>query len=183
MSNLTIKIQVLNVSVNTGTTKTGKPFQTAEVAYKNLTNQGKVESKKVTEYVGAFKVAAQAAAGQVYDVMTEKKGEFREWISMERVLDGGQANTAPAPSAPTSVGSTTAYKSTYETPEERAKKQVYIVKQSSLSVAAHLRSVGAKTPPALDDVIADAQKLVDWVLDEGSVKPAPDLFDQPNDID
>jgi hypothetical protein len=184
MSNLTIKIQVLNVSVNTGTTKTGKPFQTAEVAYKNLTNQGKVESKKVTEYVGAFKAAAQAAPGQVYDVMTEKKGEFREWVSMDRVLEG-QSTSAPESRAPASTGgaTTTQYKSTYETPEERAKKQVYIVKQSSLSVAAHLRSVGAKTPPALDDVIADAQKLVDWVLDEGSVKPAPDLFDQPNDID
>jgi len=51
----------------------------------------------------------------------------------------------------------------YETAEERAKKQVYIIKQSSISNAIEIAKtdgIGLSVP----GVLAIAQELTDWVL-------------------
>ena len=48
-------------------------------------------------------------------------------------------------------------RSNFETPEERAKKQVYIVKQSSISNALVVLSVGAKAPPSAQSILDLAQ--------------------------
>ncbi len=65
--------------------------------------------------------------------------------------------------ATSNVGSVS--RSTYETPEERAKKQVYIVRQSSLSVARDNLAVGAKSPPDAESIIALARKFEAYVFD------------------
>ena len=70
-------------------------------------------------------------------------------------------------------------RSTYETPEERAKKQVYIVKQSSINAAIQLLSVGAKQPPSTELVLTEAQKFVDFVFAEKKES----LLDLPNDLE
>lgn len=169
-----MNITILSVQVSTKTSKTGKPFQTAEVAYKNL-DSNKVESKNITQYSKVFKQAAEAQPSQSYSVTTEKDDAgYWQWTTMDRVVEGFPAQ-APAATAAPFKGAVQAPKSTYETPEERAKKQVYIVKQSSLGSAIELLTVGAKTPPNADDVIKLAQKFTDWVFAEKS------LIEMPND--
>lgn len=73
-------------------------------------------------------------------------------------------------------------KSTYETPEERAKKQVYIVRQSSISNALELVSNNPefykKSKDQVKDVLEIAKQFEDYVFDN---KPAPVSDNFPDD--
>jgi len=160
-------IQILSTQVNQATTKTGKPYDIVEVAYKNLSFQGKVEGRKIMPFgatAATHSVLKGATTGQTYEV-TVVKGEsgYNDWTAAV-LSDGTQAPT-PAPSAMTSSkASVGATRSTYETPEERAQRQVLIVRQSSLNVALGTLSVGAKVvKPA--DVIALAKQYENYVFD------------------
>ena len=167
----------------TVTTKTGKKaYQNAEVAYKNL-DFGKVEAKNITEYSKVFKQVAESAPGQIFDVTTEKDDKgYWQWTAMARDVEG---TTSPsvAPSAAKVSTAVAAPRSNYETPEERAKKQVYIVRQSSLTAAINLLGIGAKTPPKEDDVIALAAKFTNFVFGDDNQQDKTDLFDLPSDIE
>jgi hypothetical protein len=66
-----------------------------------------------------------------------------------------------------------AYGDSRETPEERAKRQLMIVKQSSLSNAIEYLKM-SEASVSSDDVLATAQKFVDWVMDFGSFSPEED---------
>lgn len=80
-------------------------------------------------------------------------------------------------------------KSTYPTDEERAKTQIYIVRQSNITAAINLLSTGAKAPPKLDDIIATAKVFENHVFGTSTdsvdvAKPAvghefDDLDDMP----
>jgi hypothetical protein len=171
---LNLSIQVLSVSV---TTKQGKKaYQNAEVAFKDLT-QGKVSSKNITQYSDVFKVFSEASPGQQYTVVSEKKGDFWEWTSATRVLEGSTPPQTQT-SAPVQESKYQASpKSTYETPEERAKKQVYIVRQSSISSALEfLKHNYPKTTFTQDQVLTVAENFTDFVFGK------TDLFKQPNDL-
>lgn len=138
------------------------------MAFKNNSFGGKVDGKKITEYSKAFKAVADAQPGQTYEVATEKNGEFVEWVSLQQAgavpvqqSAGNSRVSTPPAGAPPAAGRG------FETPEERAKKQVYIVRQSSLSTAAAILSVGAKTAPSIDAVIRDAKRLESYVFGHG----------------
>lgn len=169
-----LQIQVLSVTVSTKTSAAGKPYQNAEVAYKNLTS-GKVESKNITSYSKVFKDVSEMEGGQVFNVDNQKneKTGYWDWMSVTRSLDG-----AAPPAAAGKPAAATPVRSTYETPEERAQKQVYIVKQSCLSNAVSVLTVGAKTPPDTDKVLSLAQEYVDWVFNS----PKLSLEAVPNDL-
>ena len=74
-------------------------------------------------------------------------------------------------------------KSTYESPEERAKRQILIVRQSALDRAVTTLSVGAKTPPGYDDVTTLATKYYNWVMQDPAEVVSQDVFSLPNDIE
>lgn len=166
-----MKLSIITVNTTTKTTANGKPYQVAEVVYKNL-ESNKVENKNITSYSKVFKGVSEAAAGQVFLVKSEKDDKgYWQWVSFDRQM-GEAAEVKTSAAVPAKTGGN------WETSEERAKKQVYIVKQSSLSNAIALLSVGAKTPPNVDQVLLVAQQFTDWVFAD---KAAVDLFDQPND--
>jgi hypothetical protein len=162
------------VAVSTKTSKAGKPYQSAEVAYKNL-DSGKVEAKNITQYSEVFKTVADVQAGQTLDVKQAKNDNgFWEWTSVERLV-GNQVSTSEAPSR--SASANPAPRSNYETPEERAIKQVYIVKQSSISNALEfLKHNYPKTTFSGEQVLEVAQKFTDFVFGK------TDLFSKPNDL-
>ena len=169
-------ISVLSVSRETKTSANGKTYVMLEVAYKNLSN-GKVEGKKLIpfgENKKTYDTLNDAQSGNEFIVTTEKgepnqQGQsYWNWTNAEPVAPG-------TPVAQTTKSTPTATpKSTYETPEERAKKQVYIIKQSSIGAAIELLSIGAKSPPNLQSVLDCAQQLTNWVLTES-------LATMPND--
>lgn len=168
-----MKLSIISVSTTSKSSKAGKPYQNAEVVYKNL-ESGKVENKNITQYSTIFKAVADAQAGQVFDVKSEKNdGGYWEWVSFVRDTNPGAAVASAAATPVAAKGGT------WETPEERAKKQVYIVKQSSISAAVSMLSIGAKTPLSVDQVVAVAQQLTDYVF--GNAKT--DLFEEGNDLE
>lgn len=173
---MNFNISVINVEKATATSKAGKPYQLVEISYKNLTS-GKVEGNKVNQYSDLYSTAAGMQAGEQYTITKEKVGEFWNWTKIVQAAPGTQLE-APSTKSPGGPAASTPVRSTYETPEERAKKQVYIVKQSSISAAIATLSVGAKAVKP-DDVITLAQQYTDFVF--GTSKEKVDLFNTPND--
>lgn len=171
---MNLNLQVLNVQTSTGTSKTGKAFQTAEVAYKNLAD-GKVQSKKITSYSPIYKNVAELAPGSNINVVSEKNGDFWEWTSVIPSAPGEQPVKSETPWG-NKYATTNVKTNTYETPEERAKRQVYIVKQSSVSSAISLLTTGATSPPTLGAVLDVAQNIFNYVMG------TPKLEDMKNDL-
>lgn len=170
-----MKLSIISVNVTSKTSKAGKPFQNAEVIYKNL-DSNKVENKNITQYSTVFKAVADAQSGQVFDAKAEKDDAgFWQWTQFVRqtgeAAQAAVANTAAA--APAKGG-------TWETPEERAKKQTYIIKQSSISSAIAMLTPGAKASLSVEQVVAVAQQLTDFVL---GLDQRVDLFEDKNDLE
>ena len=164
MSNMQIKI--VAVELNTAKTKTGKDYQVVEVTYKNLSFDGKVESKKHNQYGDktVFNALKDASPGDVFTIERKKDDAgYWQWVGIGNGSDS--ANNAPTPSA-VNKGSNTANpapKSNWETPDERAKKQVYIIKQSSLATAVAALKTDKKVLSA-EEVIHFARVLEDYVF-------------------
>jgi len=175
-----MQIQIVTTSLETKPTAKGS-YQQLEVVYKNLTFQGKVESKKVMSFGAAastFKVLADAQAGSVFDIAVVKNDKgYNDWTAATPAV-AGQA--APA-SSPTGSKPTATPKSTYETPEERAQRQILIVRQSSVSSAVAMLAAGSKAAIKSADVIAVAKELEAYVFGVESADAGPTGFDDlPN---
>jgi hypothetical protein len=164
-----VNITILSVTIATVPTAKGS-YQVADVAYKNNTFQGKVEGKKVMSFgatANGFKALSTAQPGETYEVEVVKNDKgYNDWVSLQKAgaIGGGAVNTPAMSVSGARPGSSPTPRSTYETPEERAAKQVFIVRQSSLATAERMLSVGAKAPVKVDDIISAAQKLEAYVF-------------------
>jgi hypothetical protein len=190
---INMQISVIATSVATKINKANKPYQELEVTYKNLTFN-KVESKKCFSFgaqEGAFKALSGAKQGDVFEVTVVKNAAgFNDWTACVQAAPGtevaAQNNQTGAIMGAGSInagGKSVQVKSTYETPEERAIKQRYIIKQSSLSGAINLLTVGAKSPPATEAVLALADTLVAYVMETPEQVVQGDLFKMENDVE
>jgi hypothetical protein len=166
-----IQIQFISADVE----DKGK-WKMAEIAYKDVV-KGQVSSKKLMSFnfPVVYKTLVDAKKGEVYTITMEKSDKgFWDWTAaaLSTSVDTGSGGI---PEGPTSKGFTSP-KSTYETPEERAKKQVYIVRQSSLSAAVETLKTDKKNPtPA--EVIAVAKQYETFVF--GLDQQPPKLEDLP----
>lgn len=158
-----LRISIIATSVETKPTSNGKSYQQLEVTFKNLTFN-KTESKKIMSFgagEGAFKVLSLAQPNQTFEVTVVKNDKgFNDWTSV--VAASGDA--APAPAAGKGNTNQSVGRSTYETPEERAQRQILIVRQSSVSSALSMLGIGAKAPPELSKVLETAQAISDFVF-------------------
>lgn len=166
-----MNITILNTSTTTQAAKKpgGKPYQLIEVAFKNNSFNGAVQGKKITSYSKAFQAVADAQPGQTYEVGTEKNGEFTEWVSLTpagapEATTQAAAGRAGYSAAKTRDEAPQAPKGNWETAEERAKKQVYISRLSTISSAIAALSVGAKAPLTADAVKDYAKVLERYVF-------------------
>lgn len=165
-----MQIQVLSVQVQTVPTQKGS-YQVADTAYKNLTYQGKVEGKKIMSFgagKASFEAIVTAQPGDIFEVTVVKNAAgYNDWTQMVKGVEGHVATTPASSASKGAVASspTAAVRSSYETPEERAKKQVYIIRQSSVSSAVAALSAGAKTPVKFEDVLDFAKKIEKYVFD------------------
>ena len=178
-----MNIQIIATSVETKPTARGS-YQQLEVTYKNLTFQGKTESKKLMSFganAGAFKVLAEAAQGSVWEVEVVKNSQgYNDWTSVKPGSADGSQSPSPAASKAAATAQGTG-RSTYETPEERAQRQVYIIRQSSISAAISTLSVGAKSVKP-DDVIGLAEEYTDFVLNGRAKDRGPSGFEDFPDV-
>jgi hypothetical protein len=155
-----------------------KPSSNGKGTYGVLTvtyrSNGKIAEKKLMSFTNptVFKHFEKATKGDQIDVTSVKNDKTGYW-------DWTAIGSGDAPAASTSQGTATPTRvtgSTYETKEERAAKQKYIVKQSSLSAAVSLLTVGAKTPPSAKDVIALADEFVNYVFDNTEAEALGDTL-------
>lgn len=179
-----MRIEIINVQAATKPTKTGKTYVQLDVAYKNLTREGKIEGKKIMPFQNPDVHAnlQKATMGQVFEVTTVKEGEYWQWSNVQEVAKGG--NVEPQTSA-TSSGyaskGTPSPKSTYETPEERAARQRLIVRQSCLSNAVETLKVDKKGVDPTE-ALKLAERYVGWVFGEEAKVDVPDVgFDYMED--
>jgi hypothetical protein len=138
----------------------GKNYTVVELAYK--TEDGKTKGMKLFGF-GAQKenaeVAANAQPGDVLDaVFQQNQKGYWEFASLKST-GNKVAETGPQ------VNSTTVStsKGSWETSEERAARQVMIVRQSSLSTAVAFLEA-AKVKPGVADVIEAAKEFESYVL-------------------
>ena len=159
-----MQIQIIDVGTpNTHAAKNGRSYQSIEVTYKS--NDGKVSSKKLMSFSNptVFKTISGLSKGAAIDVVTTKDDAgYWQWTGIN---DGQSAPQATQGATPSSTPATTRVTgSNYETADERAARQRLIVRQSSLSAAVSILTVGAKTVDKTA-VLNLASELTDWVFE------------------
>jgi hypothetical protein len=130
-----------------------------QIAKVNFTNEeGRTETRNVVSSKKfIYAVLGKANEGESFEVEQTKNDKgYWEFTSAKKAA-AGAASSAGSKSASASP------RSTYETPEERAARQVYIIRQSSLSTATSILAVGAKSIKAAD-VIGLAKELEAYVF-------------------
>ena len=171
-----MQITVIDVGQpNTHSTKNGRSYQSMEVTYKN--DSGQVQSKKLMSFSNpdVFKQAKEWQKGDTVDVNTQKDDNgYWQWISI------GADAIAQATSTTSNAKPTTRVTgSNYETKEERALRQLMIVRQSSLSNAVATLATHGKALSS-SDVVALAKQYERFVMEGDSTASAID--DLANDI-
>jgi hypothetical protein len=147
-----------------------------EVANVNYLVGDTAKTQKIVSFANpqVFK-AVQALVGKTVQISTVVANGYTNWSEVvEAAGDSAPASTG-APG--TSTGRTSV--STYETPEERKIKQLYIVRQSSITNAIATLSLGAKAPLDPQAVLGIAQTYVDFVY--GNNIRSGDLFAMDSD--
>ena len=184
MSNM--QIEIVANPINTIPTAKGS-YQVIELAYKNKSFQDKLEGKKVMSFTNkdVFTTLSKAQFGDVFEVTRVKNDKgFWDWTSLGPVGSGSAAPAGTPTSAASSgysapVKGNVVPKSNYETSEERAARQVLIVRQSSISSAVEF-AIGNKVKDE-EEVIRIAKRFEAYVFgkDVKASSPAMDKVDEP----
>lgn len=157
----------------------GAPYKGWELIFKS--SDGKVQSIAKPVQSLKFNAAlknqlAELKPNDVFTLTQEKNAAgFNEVKSIIKGADtsaqlpekGNPVASAPARTAP----------STYETKEERAVKQRLIVRQSSLSQAVQVLSIGAKTAPSQGDIFKLADTFAEFIYKADANQSILDLED------
>lgn len=159
---MNVQGQVVSVEQNVSIQKqNGGSYQGTRFSYRDMS--GKLGEQNFHNNSLKFNPKLNVALsnmkpGDSFTMVKEKEGEY--WNVKDIIV--GDAPVAT--SGTTKPAAQPAPKSNYETAEERAKRQVYIIRQSSLSTAVAALSVGAKkVEPA--EVIKLAKQFEAYVFD------------------
>lgn len=170
-----MQVRIVNVEVEWG----GKPPKKWGKAIVSYDYNGNARKQNVMSFSNpeVFK-KVQELVGQTVDVEVGKNDkDFTEWRSIS--VSGASVPSGTVPGSTTSA--TRVSGSNYETKEERAARQVLIVKQSSLSAAVATLTVNAgKDKLQVEDVMKLAQEYTDWVFSKENDESGFDTMD--NDI-
>lgn len=163
-----VKIQEVNVEkVNNG--KGGY-----EVANVNYLYKGDAKTTKIMSFSNpqVFK-DVQKFVGKTVEVSTTQNGKYTNWAKLEPVAD------EPTSAATSGAVKSTPTRSTYETPEERAQRQLMIVRQSSLSNALeYLKTFESVEQTGIQEVLDTAQQFVDFVYKKEDLAGKEDWPDE-----
>ena len=149
-------------------------YDKAEVVY-SFNGQNRTQKLMSFSNPAIFAQVRKMVSGETYDVEVVKNDAgFNQWAKIVAVSGEPAPGVAASGDKPT-TGRTNV--STYETAEERKIKQMYIIKQSSISNSLdYWKLQDAK--PQFDEVLRIAQEFVDFVYGNQEA----DLFQEDNDI-
>ena len=154
---------------NTHAAKNGRNYQSIEVTYK--AENGQVANKKLMSFSNpsVFNHIKGLSKGAVLNVTTTKDAAgYWQWTG---IGDDNVADTTQTKPAATGGGRVTG--SNYETKEERAARQVYIIRQSSISSAVELLGQGK----SVDEVLSVAKQFEAYVFAKDPIAEINDLED------
>lgn len=155
--------------------------------YKQMTvthqedGKDKPEGKKIFDFATPKEVwdtLLAAKPGDRFQIdrqKDEKEGKYWEWKAIRPASSGASSASAPAQStvsvsnnlANPAGGATTTRVGSWETPEERAQKQIYIVRQSTINAAIeYFKSIGSTTHTERN-VLQTARDFEDYVFGNG----------------
>lgn len=149
-----------------------RPYKVAEVAYKS---DGKTKGMKVLDFVQrevfATLLSINPQPGDILDVeFSQNDKGFWQFASVAKGEKSAGSSNQPTAAGGNGVAS----KGNWETSEERAARQVMIVRQSSLSNAVALSEANkAKSTP--EDIIAVAKVFEAYVLGKESIVEGDDV--------
>lgn len=150
-----MKVEIKSVAVeNKGKYKMMKVFFT----YPDSGKEGQQNLVSFGASKDAFLVLAAARAGQVFDIDTapqEKNPQYNDWVKAVEVAGTSTTSTSSKVGTP---------RSNFETPEERAIRQVAIARQSSLERALEYFALVKPKTITSSDVISLADEFVQYVL-------------------
>jgi hypothetical protein len=155
LTKVTVQEVIIN-TVNTGK----KPYSQAVVTY--TTERGENKEKKIMSFSNPAVFAAVSKIKHPTVVEVENDGApYYNWTQLSLVAEEA------APKGATPANSVKTVTSTYETAEERKVKQLYIIRQSSITNAlTYWNMVNDREGQAFvetDQVLETAQKFVDFV--------------------
>lgn len=134
---------------------------------------GKTQVKKFLSFNPIFNKIKEMEEGEQYEVtMTKNDAGYWDWVTVEK--NNGEQSVS-APDAPKQL----TRPSTYETAEERAQKQIYIIRQSSLSNSIEY-SKSVKALKSKEEMFALAEEMVGFVFNTKSGVEA--LIDMEDDV-
>lgn len=121
---------------------------------------GKAEKKNVMPNNPTYQTFSTSKVGDTFEVQLGKNDKgFWEFKEATKASENSGSTNSAGPSKTASPSP----RSTYETPEERAARQIYIIRQSSLSTAVNILSAGNKAV-GLSDVLKTAKVLENYVV-------------------
>lgn len=142
-----MKIQVTELTAPQTVSRGSKSYQTVTVKY---LAGGKAMEKKVVSFDPIYKDVMALKEGQEVEVTSVKEGDFWKWTEIKSV------SSTPATGE-------VRQKSSFESKEDRDARQLYIIRQSSLSNAINTLKT-EKHIPSTEDVISLAAVYADWVF-------------------
>lgn len=156
-----MRIKVLDAQVSKVAKRDGKgTYEVCEVKYTNIDTE-KQGSYKIVGFgpnASVFETFKDAKEDDCFDVTVKKEGNYFNWVAVEAM------SGAPIPAK--ASGATPAPRSNFETPDERAMRQVYIARQSSLDRALEIQKQENPKGGHVDrlQLIKDAEYLVDYIM-------------------
>lgn len=168
----TTRIELLK-PVDISKPKLDKNYLQMIVTHTDL-NNGKTDGKKIMDFVtpkDVWSTLQAAKPGDKFEISREKQNGYWQWVGI-KALDASTPSATPQATSPATVARTTPAKTervgNWETPNERAAKQVYIVRQSSLkealTLAIHQAEGGEVT---VEDVTKIAKQFENFVFGDG----------------
>lgn len=161
-----IKGKVIELEIDVLIKGQSGTYSGSKLVYKD--GNGKVQEKAFHEntfkYNAAFKDELTGLkAGDMFTAIAEKNGAYWNWVSISK--DKPEVATSAAKPATTSGGN-------WETPEERKNKQLYIIRQSSITAAIKMLEMNGMKKIATNEVTKIADELVFWIYN-GNILETP----------
>ena len=166
--------KIVSIDLNATITKaSGGTYKGAEIVFKDA--NGKVQTKNIHEnglkYAPAVKNGLESLEpGDNFTVEMEKKDDFWTWISIKKGIEQEEKQKT------TTQQSTTTKSTSWETAEERAARQKFIVRQSSLTNAVAFLVLQGRTHATEEDVLETATTFYNWVFEKEEMRSEEEDF-------
>lgn len=157
-----MRVAIQNVEVEVG--KPGpKGWSKAKVTYL-MNGESKWQNVMSFSNPAVFKAVQQHIGEEVEVTITKNAKGYDEWAAVSPAGTGTPVATGAVPAGNSAAPATRVTGSNYETPVERARRQVLIVRQSSLAQAIEYHKL-QKDAAGTDEILDIAQDFVDWVFE------------------